>query len=427
MAAGDEEEVLLADDGAGRRPPTTWRSGAPAPGADDELLAEDDEAMLVEDEPAPCPTPGRDEPLDRTRRAASATRCSSPLRPTADGYGDAMPYEDEPAERTQLTETLGAYEPSVESAVELPPDEELVLTPARRRSPRRAPAPPTRRARTAGGPQRARTGRRRLDRLAPPRPRHGRARAHRRLRPSRAHAGLHRPPPARRPSARPSSAKPWRRTGAVHPSARRPLAADARPRAAEVPPEESGPVAEECNEASFFLDQGLLDEAREMLETVELVRPGLPRTAALRERLAALEAATGGRSRPTPTPPPAPRAAPAGRRAHPVAHRLVQPRRGAGRRARASSASTGGRARARGGGDDFQYSVEEVFSEFKKGLEKVVQARATSTPTTTWASPTRRWACWTTRSAEFEVARQGCLGQAEGGRLPDDDRPPRRG
>src|SRR6185295_2735207 len=54
--------------------------------------------------------------------------------------------------------------------------------------------------------------------------------------------------------------------------------------------EESGPVTEELNEASFFLEQGLVEEAREVLDTVELVRPGLPRTAALRDRLAALEA-----------------------------------------------------------------------------------------------------------------------------------------
>ncbi len=54
-------------------------------------------------------------------------------------------------------------------------------------------------------------------------------------------------------------------------------------------PVESGPVSEELNEATFFLEQGLVDEAREILETVEVVRPGLPRTAALLRRLEEVE------------------------------------------------------------------------------------------------------------------------------------------
>ena len=49
--------------------------------------------------------------------------------------------------------------------------------------------------------------------------------------------------------------------------------------------------------------------------------------------------------------------------------------------------------------DDYQVSVAEVFSEFKKGLEKMVAARRTWTRTTTSASPTRRWVSSTTPSA----------------------------
>ncbi|HET9035916.1 MAG TPA: tetratricopeptide repeat protein, partial [Myxococcaceae bacterium] len=150
-------------------------------------------------------------------------------------------------------------------------------------------------------------------------------------------------------------------------------------------PEESGPVTEELNEASFFLDQGLLDEAREVLETVELVRPGLPRTAALRERLAALETSKAAAPSLTPpparsltppparslTPPPAPRAEPPGVEAIPVgtgsynlAEELADELEELGPPPEEPAAA----------GADFQYSVEEVFSEFKKGLERVVQS-----------------------------------------------------
>jgi len=147
-----------------------------------------------------------------------------------------------------------------------------------------------------------------------------------------------------------------------------PAPAGARP-AQKGAPEESGPVTEELNEASFFLDQGMLDEAREVLETVELVRPGLPRTASLRERLTALETSRSAELR-TPTPPPGPRAAPPGVDPIPVrtgsynlAEELADELQELGP-APEEPAPAGG---------DFQYSVEEVFSEFKKGLERVVQ------------------------------------------------------
>ena len=135
--------------------------------------------------------------------------------------------------------------------------------------------------------------------------------------------------------------------------------------------EESGPVTEELNEASFFLDQGLLDEAREVLDTVELVRPGLPRTAALRERLAAIEAAKAAQPS-IPTPPPGPRAVPPGVDPIPVrtgsynlAEELADELQELGSPPEEEPAAAG---------QDLQYSVEEVFSEFKKGLERVVQS-----------------------------------------------------
>ncbi len=370
MADGGEEEVLLADEGMDVASDDLALRSA-GPGSDDELLAEDDEAMLVDESPEPVR--GGDEPL-AARRPATTGRSAVlvPPPPQVDGYGDAMPYGDEPADRTQLTGTLGTYEPGVESPVELPPEEveEVVLTPA-------PPPPPAATRRPAsmpnGAPPPASTGR---------------------LFPSTSNPGYARPAPAPAPVS-PPPARPAERAPILVKPAPEPAPPPARPptllrpspepaRAPQPPParsrptpapaprtEESGPVAEELNEASFFLDQGLLDEAREVLDTVELVRPDLPRTAALRERLASLEAAREAVPA-TPTPPPAPRPVPPGIDPIPVrtgsynlAAELADELEelGPAPEEEPAPASTG----------DFQYSVEEVFTEFKKGLERVVQ------------------------------------------------------
>ena len=158
-----------------------------------------------------------------------------------------------------------------------------------------------------------------------------------------------------------------------------------------------------------------------MLDTVALVRPGLPRTAALRERLAALEAGKARRAFRRPRPPPGPRAVPPGDRAHPGAHRLVRPGRGAGRRASRTGRAGRGAARPRRGrlpvlGGGGLHRVQE-------GPREGGASPRTSTPTTTWASPTRRWASSTTRCRSSSVARQGCQGQPKESGLPHDDRP----
>jgi tetratricopeptide (TPR) repeat protein len=139
--------------------------------------------------------------------------------------------------------------------------------------------------------------------------------------------------------------------------------------------EESGPVTEELNEASFFLEQGLVEEAREVLDTVELVRPGLPRTAALRDRLAALEAGKAA-PRSTPTPAPAPHAVPAAMEPIPVSTGSYNLAEELADEIQELGAPPEEPAPA---GGDFQYSVEEVFSEFKKGLERVVPSNDVDT------------------------------------------------
>jgi len=169
-------------------------------------------------------------------------------------------------------------------------------------------------------------------------------------------------------------------------------------------PEESGPVTEELNEASFFLDQGLFSEAREVLDTVELVRPGLPRTAALRDRLAALEAIPA--ARPT-TPVPAPRAPPPGVDPIPVrtgsynlAEELADELQDLGPAPEEEPVPV----------SDLQYSVEEVFTEFKKGLERVVQRSDVNTHYDLGIAY-KEMGLLDDAVQVFDVARQGCQGQ----------------
>ena len=374
-AAGDEE-VLLADEGLESSSDDLALRSA-APGGDEELLAEDDEAVLVDEEPGPSPLRGgADEPL--TGRRAGAVLVPPP--PGVEGYGDAMPYGDE---RTEMNDALGAYEPGVESAVELPPDEEVVLTPAPLPPPPPRPAP----ARAAAPPP-APTGR-------------------------MASAGTNGafarsvPAPAPGPTVRPA---PVGTNGALRRGAPSPPAAPppalAPPAAARISPEESGPITEELNEASFFLDQGLLDEAREVLDTVELVRPGLPRTATLRDRLAALEAARDAQPS-TPTPPP--RAAPPGVGPIPVrtgSYNLAEEladeleELGPAPEEEPTPAPVA----------DLQYSVEEVFTEFKKGLERVVQRGDVDTHYDLGIAY-KEMGLLDDAVQVFEVARQGCPGQ----------------
>ncbi len=379
-AAGDEE-VLLADEGLdSSSDDLALRNAA----GDDELLAEDDEAMLVDDGPEPSPLRGgADEPLTGGRGGAVLV----PPAPQVDGYGDATPYGDEAAERTEMNEALGAYEPGVESAVELPPDEEVVLTPA-------PPAPPPPRP----APARA---------VAPPPAPTGRV----------ASAGTNgafartAPAPAPGPTGRPAPAGTngaLRRGAPSPPSTPPPTPAPPAPAraAARTAPEESGPITEELNEASFFLDQGLLDEAREVLDTVELVRPGLPRTATLRDRLAALEAAKDAQPS-TPTPPP--RAAPPGVEPIPLrtgSYNLAEEladeleELGPAPEEEPTPAPVA----------DFQYSVEEVFTEFKKGLERVVQRGDVDTHYDLGIAY-KEMGLLDDAVQVFEVARQGCQGQ----------------
>jgi tetratricopeptide (TPR) repeat protein len=133
----------------------------------------------------------------------------------------------------------------------------------------------------------------------------------------------------------------------------------------EVPLEdrtEDPPAAEELAEATFFIEQGLVEEAREILETIVIAYPG-----------------------------------------HAEAEALL------GSLGEADQAEIDSLAQEVGTAD-FQYSVEDVFAEFKKGLEKVVTPEDVETHYDLGIAY-KEMGLLDDAINEFSVARQGCLHQ----------------
>jgi len=172
------------------------------------------------------------------------------------------------------------------------------------------------------------------------------------------------------------------------------------------PAAEEDPAGEECDEAGFFLDQGLYDEAREILENVLIAIPGHPRAS---EMMARLEAAQAGGA---PT-------AEETEAAEAAVVPAVQPVSEEGERDAFDLAAelageidglsddTAAPAPAE---DDFQYSVDEVFAEFKKGLEKVVKPEDVDTHYDLGIAY-KEMGLTDDALGEFAVARKGCIGK----------------
>jgi pilus assembly protein FimV len=176
--------------------------------------------------------------------------------------------------------------------------------------------------------------------------------------------------------------------------------------AVEAPPDEE-PASEECDEASFFLDQGLTEEAREILETVTIAYPGHVRATELMDRLTAMEAG-GGAASPSSTgdeeiAPPS--VAPVGDKpaGETDAFDLA-----------AELAGMGGEEELEAppppSSDDYQVSVDEVFSEFKKGLAKVVKPEDVETHYDLGIAY-KEMGLLDDAINEFKVAREGCMGK----------------
>jgi tetratricopeptide (TPR) repeat protein len=171
------------------------------------------------------------------------------------------------------------------------------------------------------------------------------------------------------------------------------------------PDDEDDPVAGELEEASFFIDQGLMDEAREILETVMIARPGHPRAQELLDRVEAMSQA-GGAEAVEPAheaePPPAVASVEPERDAFDLASELADELGETGETAAAAAPASGT--------DDFQYSVEEVFTEFKKGLEKVVKPEDVDTHYDLGIAY-KEMGLVDDAIGEFQVARKGCVGK----------------
>ncbi len=179
--------------------------------------------------------------------------------------------------------------------------------------------------------------------------------------------------------------------------------------AVEAPPEEE-PASEECDEATFFVEQGLYEEAKEILETVQIAYPGHRRAA---ELMARIEAAESGQ----------PMAAPEGEAEAPQngtngsgAHEVPAE---SGKDAfdlaaeLASELGDVGEEPAPSGevpSQDFQVSVDEVFSEFKKGLEKIVKPEDSETHYDLGIAY-KEMGLIDDAIGEFETARKGVAGQ----------------
>jgi pilus assembly protein FimV len=167
----------------------------------------------------------------------------------------------------------------------------------------------------------------------------------------------------------------------------------------EAPPEDE-PAGEECDEATFFVEQGLYDEAREILETVLIAYPEHRRAA---ELMARVEAETGGAALSTE----APRGTGnEGKDAFDLAAELANELGGFGDDEGAADVS----GEQSAGGDQYQVSVEEVFAEFKKGLEKVVKPEDVDTHYDLGVAY-KEMGLTEDAIGEFSIARKGCLGK----------------
>ncbi|MDP3156173.1 MAG: tetratricopeptide repeat protein [Archangium sp.] len=171
----------------------------------------------------------------------------------------------------------------------------------------------------------------------------------------------------------------------------------------EAPPEDE-PAIEECDEAMFFIEQSLYDEAREILETVLIAYPDHRRAAELMARVEAEQ--NGGASAPESTPSESTNGnEEEGRDAFDLAAELANELGDFGdEQADTGEASTGG------GNDEYQVSVEEVFAEFKKGLEKVVKPEDVDTHYDLGVAY-KEMGLIDDAVGEFTIARKGCLGK----------------
>ncbi len=188
-----------------------------------------------------------------------------------------------------------------------------------------------------------------------------------------------------------------------------PMEAMPEEEAVEAPPEEEVPAQEECDEATFFMEQSLFDEASEILETVLIAYPGHARATELMARLESLRAGGG-----------APDATSNGEAESSSGEHTNGASQNGERDAFDLAAELANElGDVDSGADmpsgevpsaDYQVSVDEVFSEFKKGLEKVVKPEDVDTHYDLGIAY-KEMGLTDDAIGEFNVALQGCLGK----------------
>ncbi len=172
-----------------------------------------------------------------------------------------------------------------------------------------------------------------------------------------------------------------------------PVEAPPEEEAVSAPPEEE-PAQEECDEAQFFIEQSLWGEAREIVETILVAYPGHVRAAELLARIDAGEGTPVGSNQEAPT------------------------REGETKDAFDLAAELAGELTDAGGsgesaapaGEEFQVSVEQVFADFKKGLEKVVKPEDVDTHYDLGIAY-KEMGLVDDALGEFAIARKGCTGK----------------
>ncbi len=174
----------------------------------------------------------------------------------------------------------------------------------------------------------------------------------------------------------------------------------------EAPPEEE-PASEECDEATFFVEQGLYEEAREILETVLIAYPEHQRAAQLLAQVDQSQSggSTGEAEAFSGEAGPASDGDGGSKDAFDLAQELADELGDFGEQAAPEAAVGGG-----GGEDDYQVSVEEVFAEFKKGLEKVVKPEDVDTHYDLGIAY-KEMGLIDDAISEFTIARKGCVGK----------------
>jgi tetratricopeptide (TPR) repeat protein len=162
----------------------------------------------------------------------------------------------------------------------------------------------------------------------------------------------------------------------------------------EEPPPDTDPASEELEEASFFIEQGVFEEAREILETVQLAYPGNKRALELLAQLEAKEkgaASEGAEAAPEPS----------GDSSFDLAQELADE----------LGDTPSGEAAPLGGSDDgFQIAAEDVFAEFKKGVSKVVKPEDVDTHYDLGIAY-KEMGLFNDAIGEFEQAMKGAVGK----------------